>query len=36
MNFDQDFTLTIDGRGVAGDGLFDVVNPATEQVIAEA
>jgi aldehyde dehydrogenase (NAD+) len=36
MTFDQDFTLTIDGRPVAGDAAFDVLNPATEAVVAQA
>jgi len=36
MNFEQDFTLTIDGRPVAGDAHFDVVNPANEEVVAQA
>jgi aldehyde dehydrogenase (NAD+) len=36
MNFDRDFTLTIDGRAVVGESSFDVVNPATEEVVAQA
>jgi len=32
----SDFTLTIDGRAVAGDTHFDVLNPATEEVFARA
>jgi acyl-CoA reductase-like NAD-dependent aldehyde dehydrogenase len=31
-----DFTLTIDGKGEPGEGTFDVVNPATGQVFAQA
>jgi aldehyde dehydrogenase (NAD+) len=34
--FDRDFTMTIGGKGVAGAGSFDVLNPANEQVIAKA
>lgn len=36
MPFDTAYTLTIDGRGVAGASSFPVLNPATEQVIAHA
>ena len=36
MNFDAAYTLTIDGKAVAGAAEFDVVNPATEAVIGEA
>lgn len=36
MVFDSDYTLTINGQGVAGAGSFDVLNPANEQVIANA
>lgn len=36
MNFDSDYTLTIGGEGVAGAGSFDVLNPANEQVVAQA
>lgn len=36
MNFDHDFTLTIDGRSLAGDAVFDVINPANEEVVAQA
>jgi acyl-CoA reductase-like NAD-dependent aldehyde dehydrogenase len=32
----QPFTLTIDGRRVAGETMFDVVNPATAGVFAQA
>lgn len=34
--FDTDFTLTIDGHSLAGATGFDVLNPATEAVIAQA
>ncbi len=34
MNFDSDFAMTIGGERVAGGATFDVVNPATEAVIA--
>ena len=34
--FDKDFTLTIGGKGVAGASTFPVLNPANEQVVAEA
>lgn len=36
MDFNSDYTLTIGGKGVAGATTFDVVNPANEQVIAQA
>jgi aldehyde dehydrogenase (NAD+) len=36
MNFDADYTMTIDGQGVAGASTFPVINPANEQVIAQA
>ena len=36
MNFDAEYTLTIDGESVAGASAFDVVNPATEGVIGQA
>ena len=36
MVFNSDYTLTINGQGVAGAGSFDVLNPANEQVIAQA
>src|SRR5215217_19094 len=36
MVFDSDYTLTIGGEGVAGASSFDVLNPANEQVIAQA
>src|SRR5262245_7762742 len=32
----SDFTLTIDGKAVSGDGRFGVINPATGEVFAEA
>jgi acyl-CoA reductase-like NAD-dependent aldehyde dehydrogenase len=32
----RDFTLTIDGKAVAADASFGVVNPATEEVFAQA
>lgn len=34
--FDKDYTLTIDGGSVAGEGTLPVINPATEAVIALA
>ena len=34
--FDSDFTLTIDGQGEAGAGRLNVINPATEEIMAEA
>jgi acyl-CoA reductase-like NAD-dependent aldehyde dehydrogenase len=36
MIFDGDYTMTINGNGVAPATTFDVVNPATETVIAQA
>ena len=36
MNSIRQFELTINGVGVAGAGGFDVINPATEEVIARA
>jgi aldehyde dehydrogenase (NAD+) len=36
MNFEGDFTLTIDGAGAAGASSFDVLNPANESVVARA
>lgn len=36
MEFDRTFSMTIDGQPVAGDATFDVINPATETVIASA
>lgn len=35
-SFDSDFTMTIDGKGVAAPGVIDVVNPATGAMIAQA
>jgi acyl-CoA reductase-like NAD-dependent aldehyde dehydrogenase len=32
----SEFTMTIDGKGVAGEGSFGVVNPATEEVFTQA
>ncbi|RYE71707.1 MAG: aldehyde dehydrogenase family protein, partial [Hyphomicrobiales bacterium] len=32
----RDFRMLIDGRLVEGEGTFDVLNPATEQVLAAA
>lgn len=32
--FDSDFTMTIDGRAVSAPATLDVINPATEEVIA--
>lgn len=34
--FDSDFTLTINGRAAAGAGSLPVLNPATEQTVADA
>jgi acyl-CoA reductase-like NAD-dependent aldehyde dehydrogenase len=34
MNFNGDFTMTIDGQAVVGETTMNVVNPATEEVIA--
>jgi len=36
MRFDADFTMTIGGAGVEGADQLDVLNPATEQVVARA
>jgi acyl-CoA reductase-like NAD-dependent aldehyde dehydrogenase len=36
MNFDADYTMTVDGKAVAGAANFPVLNPATEVVIAHA
>jgi len=36
MSFDTEYTLTIDGKAVAGAGTFDVVNPATGEAFAQA
>jgi acyl-CoA reductase-like NAD-dependent aldehyde dehydrogenase len=36
MSSDTTFTMTIGGKGVAGAGQFDVLNPANEQVIGQA
>ncbi len=36
MKIDGDYTMTIDGEGVAGAQAFDVLNPATEAVIGQA
>lgn len=36
MDFDGPYTMTIGGRSVPGSATFDVVNPATEAVIAQA
>jgi acyl-CoA reductase-like NAD-dependent aldehyde dehydrogenase len=36
MKFDTEFTATIDGRPVASAATLDVLNPATEAVIAQA
>ena len=36
MDFDKAFSMTIDGRAVSGASTFDVINPATEAVIAQA
>lgn len=34
MHFDRDFTMSIDGRAASSAGTLDVINPATEEVIA--
>lgn len=36
MDFDTSFHMTIGGKPVDSDSLFDVLNPATEQVLAQA
>ncbi|KTT99062.1 aldehyde dehydrogenase [Sphingomonas yabuuchiae] len=36
MDFDTSFHMTIGGKPVSSDSLFDVLNPATEQVLAQA
>ncbi|MBA4791593.1 MAG: aldehyde dehydrogenase family protein [Rhizobiales bacterium] len=36
ISFDKDFTLTINGAGVAGPSQMDVLNPASERVVAQA
>lgn len=36
MSTGQTFELLIDGKGVAGDAYFDVINPATEEVVGRA
>ena len=36
MKFDADYSMTIDGAGVAGPNTFKVLNPATEQPIGSA
>ncbi|MDR6146507.1 acyl-CoA reductase-like NAD-dependent aldehyde dehydrogenase [Sphingomonas sp. SORGH_AS870] len=36
MDFDTSFHMTIGGKPVFSDSLFDVLNPATEQVLAQA
>ncbi|QQV77385.1 aldehyde dehydrogenase family protein [Sphingomonas aliaeris] len=36
MKFDGDYAMTIGGKAVTGSATFDVVNPATEAVIAQA
>lgn len=35
MNFSSEYTMTINGLGVVGGSTFSVLNPATEEVIAE-
>ncbi len=35
ISFDGDYTMTIDGRAVAGSSRFAAYNPATEEVIAQ-
>lgn len=36
MDFHADYVMTIDGRPVAGEAVFDVINPATGEVFAAA
>lgn len=36
MQFDSNYTMTIDGRGVEAQATIDVVNPATEAIVAAA
>ncbi|WP_431469641.1 aldehyde dehydrogenase family protein [Sphingosinithalassobacter sp. LHW66-3] len=36
VDFTRDFTMTIDGAGVPGDATIDVLNPATEGLVAKA
>jgi acyl-CoA reductase-like NAD-dependent aldehyde dehydrogenase len=36
INFSSDYTMTIGGKGAGAAGTFDVFNPATEEVIAQA
>jgi len=36
MNFDRDYTMTINGKGVAGGATIEVVNPATGEAFASA
>ena len=36
MTFDEPYSMTINGAAVGGVAMFDVVNPATETVIAQA
>ena len=36
VRFDTDFTMTVNGTGVAGESTFDVLNPADETVVAQA
>ncbi|MDP1737552.1 MAG: aldehyde dehydrogenase family protein, partial [Caulobacter sp.] len=36
MSSETTYTMTIGGKGVAGAGSFDVLNPANEQVIGQA
>ncbi|MES2264635.1 MAG: aldehyde dehydrogenase family protein [Pseudomonadota bacterium] len=36
MDFDKSYTMTINGAGVAGAGTYPVLNPATEEIIAQA
>ncbi len=35
MDFDTSFHMTIGGKPVSSDSLFDVLNPATEKVLAK-
>jgi aldehyde dehydrogenase (NAD+) len=36
MDFSSNYTMTIGGKAVAGDGAFNVINPANESVIGQA
>jgi acyl-CoA reductase-like NAD-dependent aldehyde dehydrogenase len=36
VDFSNDFTMTIDGAGRIGDAVLEIVNPATEDIVARA